>query len=327
MNSLVLSNNNLPTNIEDLSKFVLVGREKLTAVRAEIRAIDKLDLAKEVREQKKQEAQLLGEALLDAEAKIGEMLKQIPKDNSFRGNQHKERQADSTVDLPKPKKEVLRDLGFNEKQAERFETLADNKEIIEQVKAEARENEEIPTRTAVLNKVQEIKRQEEKPHVFFNSGENEWYTPKEYIDLARKVMGSINLDPASCEYANKVVNADKIFTINDNGLEQKWFGNVWLNPPYSSSLIGLFINKLSESYANNDISQAVILVNNATETAWFNDLINIASAVVFPKGRVKFYTPDGKTGAPLQGQAIVYIGNNDSIFLDEYCSLGWGALL
>jgi hypothetical protein len=33
---------NLPTKIEDLSRFVLIGREKLTAVRAAIRAIDKV---------------------------------------------------------------------------------------------------------------------------------------------------------------------------------------------------------------------------------------------------------------------------------------------
>jgi DNA modification methylase len=160
MSNLIISNSNLPTTIEDLSKFVLVGREKLTAVRAEIRAIDKLDLAKEVREQKKQEAQLLGEALLDAEAKIGEMLKQIPK--ATKGNQYTGKMVnDSSVDNQKPKKEVLKDLGFNEKQAERFETLAENKEIIEQVKAEARENEDIPTRTEVLNKVKEKNKQEQ----------------------------------------------------------------------------------------------------------------------------------------------------------------------
>lgn len=39
MNEIVTNTANLPANIEDLSKFVLVGREKLTAVRAEIRAI------------------------------------------------------------------------------------------------------------------------------------------------------------------------------------------------------------------------------------------------------------------------------------------------
>ena len=43
---------NLPVTIEDLSKFVLVGREKLVAVKAEIRAIDKVGLATEVRNQK-----------------------------------------------------------------------------------------------------------------------------------------------------------------------------------------------------------------------------------------------------------------------------------
>lgn len=161
MNELSTVKTQLPTKIEDLSKFVLVGREKLVVVRAEIRAIDKLDLAKEVREQKKQEAQYLGEALLDAEARIGEMLKDIPKDNSFRGNQHI-RQIDTGVVLPKPKKEVIKDLGFDLKQAERFETLAENKPIIEQVKAEARENEDIPTRTAVLEKVKQVKREEKE---------------------------------------------------------------------------------------------------------------------------------------------------------------------
>ena len=47
---------NLPANIEDLSKFVLVGREKLVAVKAEIRAIEKVELAQEVRDQKRDEA-------------------------------------------------------------------------------------------------------------------------------------------------------------------------------------------------------------------------------------------------------------------------------
>lgn len=49
----------LPAKIEDLAKFVLVGREKLQSVRAEIRAIDHLTLAKDVRAQKLSEAQML----------------------------------------------------------------------------------------------------------------------------------------------------------------------------------------------------------------------------------------------------------------------------
>lgn len=163
------------------------------------------------------------------------------------------------------------------------------------------------------------------PHVSYNSGENEWYTPVEYINSARQVMGSIDLDPASCEVANKTVQASQIFTINDNGLNQKWHGNVWLNPPYAGELIGKFADKIASS--KDDIKQAIILVNNATETGWFNKMVGIASAIVFPKSRVKFYMKDGKTGAPLQGQAFIYVGDNPQAFLDVFKAYGWGATL
>ncbi len=74
-----LQGHNLPVEVNDLARFILVGREKLQSVRAEIRAIEKLHLAEEVREQKRDEARMLSEALLDAEVRIGELLKRIPK--------------------------------------------------------------------------------------------------------------------------------------------------------------------------------------------------------------------------------------------------------
>lgn len=151
-----------------------------------------------------------------------------------------------------------------------------------------------------------------RPHVSFNSGNNEWYTPAELIEAARSAMGSIDLDPASNDIAQKVVKARIYYTAETNGLDKTWTGNVWMNPPYASDLIGKFVDKMVSERKNYD--QAVILVNNATETEWFNRLISIADAVCFPKSRVKFYMPDGKTGAPLQGQAIIYIGDNSENF-------------
>lgn len=165
----------------------------------------------------------------------------------------------------------------------------------------------------------------QKPHVAFNSGNNEWYTPSEYIEAARAVMGEINLDPASSEIANKTVKADHIYTVEDNGLEKPWFGNVWLNPPYASDLIGKFAEKVVNELGN--IKQAIVLVNNATETEWFYGMVTNATAVCFPKSRVKFYTPDGKTGAPLQGQAIIYFGEYVNRFINVFDEKGWCARL
>lgn len=151
MNDINLIQSNLPATIEDLSKFVLVGREKLSSVRAEIRAIDKLQLAQEVRDQKRDEARMLSEALLDAEVRLGELFKALPKAPGARTDI---KPIDTTVERfqgVKPKHEVIQELGFHSKQAERFEILADNQDLVEQVKAEARENDDLPTRTQVIS--------------------------------------------------------------------------------------------------------------------------------------------------------------------------------
>jgi hypothetical protein len=56
-------------------------------------------------------------------------------------------------------------------------------------------------------------------------------------------------------------------------------------------------------------------------------LVKAASAVVFPCSRVKFYSPDGKIAAPLQGQAVVYMGKNPELFIEKFKQFGWGARL
>lgn len=312
---VVITSNNLPATLPELSKFVLVGREKLVAVRAEIRAIDKVGLAKEVREQKLAEAQDIADAVLDAEVRIGELSTQMLK---IQGERTDIKHFPSGgKKLKKSKRQRLKEIGITHE--ERFEALAKHPEAVEQAKEEARENEEIVTRSAVLHKIQEAK----KPHVANNSHDDEWYTPPEFIESARLVMGSIDLDPASNEHANKTVKATHIFTEEDNGLEQEWFGNVWLNPPYSSTLVQLFADKVAER----GFEQAVVLVNNATETKWFRTLVDNADAIVFKTGRIKFLKHDGQHNTPLQGQAFIYYGDNPEVFLEEFGQYGWGCYL
>lgn len=162
-----------------------------------------------------------------------------------------------------------------------------------------------------------------KPHVAHNSGNNEWYTPRDYIEAARKALGSIDLDPASSAKANEVVQATRFYTIDDDGLTQPWTGNVWMNPPYSSDLVGRFAERLIQAWRAQEINAAVVLVNNATETAWFQALAAAASAVCFPRGRVRFWNPAGTQGAPLQGQSLLYIGDEPWRFIDAFSTYGF----
>lgn len=169
--------------------------------------------------------------------------------------------------------------------------------------------------------VDEIK--DNKPHVSFNSGNNEWYTPAEYIEAARRVMGGIDLDPASSDIANKTVKADVYLTAQDDGLIYSWNGRVWMNPPYSGELIGKFSAKLVEHYKAGDISEAIVLVNNATETAWYQGMMREAEAICFIKGRIRFIDMQGTpSGAPLQGQTLLYFGDNPDKFAEAFWDFG-----
>ena len=125
-------------------------------------------------------------------------------------------------------------------------------------------------------------------HVGQNSGENEWYTPVEFVEAAREVMGGIDCDPASSEIANRTVNATKFFDKDADGLRQKWNGRIFLNPPYAQPLMSQFAEALASKFENDEIEQAVVLVNNATETGWFARIASRASAVCFPSSRIRF---------------------------------------
>lgn len=65
-----------------------------------------------------------------------------------------------------------------------------------------------------------------------DSGNQEYYTDIDIIALVREVLGGIDLDPASSEIANRTVNANRIYTREDNGLSLPWRGKVWLNHPF-----------------------------------------------------------------------------------------------
>ena len=161
------------------------------------------------------------------------------------------------------------------------------------------------------------------PITFNHNGSVEYYTPSKYIEAARRVMGSIDLDPASSKLANETVKAKVFYTKADDGLAYglDWEGNVWMNPPYTDGLIDKFIYKMCES----SVDAAIVLVPCRTDRSWFQLLMSYADAIVFTDHRVKCLRNGvDSTSGPTCGSAFFYLGNDTEKFFAEFEKFGFG---
>lgn len=150
---------------------------------------------------------------------------------------------------------------------------------------------------------------------------DEWYTPATYIEAARSVMGGIDLDPASSAEAQRLVQAGKWYGKQDDGLSLPWAGCVWLNPPYSMPLIRQFVTKLIDEYECGNVTEAIILTNNSSDTAWFHDLLSRYPAC-FTRGRVQFWRPGHDNFGARQGQVLFFLGSDPAKFAEVFSTLG-----
>jgi ParB family chromosome partitioning protein len=157
-------------------------------------------------------------------------------------------------------------------------------------------------------------------HVGENSGVSEWFTPAPILAAARRVLGRIDCDPATA--AHNPTGATRFFTADDDGLSKPWSGKLWLNPPYSKELIGQFVSKLVRHFRAGDVTAAITLTNNASETSWFDELAEVASVLCHLGERVKFLDEEGNPGSPLQGQSCHYLGPDPDAFQAAFRPLG-----
>jgi len=221
---------------------------------------------------------------------------------------------------------TLSDIGLTRKQSSVYQKIADIPEDkFERYIAEKKEN--VENAVNELTTAGMLHFANTGAHVSNNSGDNEWYTPKEYLDAVKSVMGCIDVDPASSQIANTIVQAATYYTVADDGRNKDWTGNVFMNPPYAHPLIDEFTNKLISEIQSGNTKQAIVLVNNATETKWFQSLANKAAAVCFPQSRLKFWSPEKASATPLQGQAFLYFGNDIKAFRSEFGKYGFVAVI
>lgn len=170
-NALVAADNVSIAPIEDVAKFLIIAPEKAKAMQAEIRAIKKLGMAKEIYEQKQEELRMVNELVLDAKVRMGELTMLLPKaSGGDHGNQYVPAKNISGNNFGKPKKQVVGELGFSTDQVAKMERLAKNKDLVEQEKVKAREEGRMPLQSNVL---EQIKR--DTPNKHYNGGGSKEY--------------------------------------------------------------------------------------------------------------------------------------------------------
>lgn len=156
----------------------------------------------------------------------------------------------------------------------------------------------------------------------------ELYTPELYIELARTVMGRIDLDPASDSFGNSIVRALIHYDgVEKDGLSRMWPGRVWLHPPkeptesYKKSTVAPWVERLIDQYDRGITKEAIMLVPVSTSSNWFRPLFKYP--ICFSKKRIKFMLATGEyiTGS-IRDSAFVYLGDNVDRFATIFREVG-----
>lgn len=157
-----------------------------------------------------------------------------------------------------------------------------------------------------------------------SSATPEHYSPEEWVERGRRVMGSIDFDPASCAEANETVRANVWYGVEENGLLQSWFGNGWINPPgdETGSLPPAFFAHLAHELAAGHVTQFVWLAFNLAQLRTLQGppasraLLRECSLYIPPK-RIRF-----TGGQPTKDNAFLYWGENRERFVEVFSEDG-----
>lgn len=168
---------------------------------------------------------------------------------------------------------------------------------------------------------------EQSRQALTSSSSNEWYTPADVIEDTRMVLGGvIDLDPASCLAANMVVQAQRFYTVDQDGLGQSWnASSVFCNPPYGWRVKGVLSNqdawsqRMIEQYQAGAFRAGLFLCNSSTGDQWFRRLWHYP--ICFPGQRLRFWSVE-QGNQPIKSNAIVYFGQDLPLFVRQFRKYG-----
>jgi hypothetical protein len=168
--------------------------------------------------------------------------------------------------------------------------------------------------------------------VLTSSESNEWYTPPKIIEIVHKVLGTVNLDPASSELANRVIKAETFWT--EKGTKRHWFGKVFCNPPYGKrGAQGKFLRYALEQYSCGNVEELIVLTKAVPGYVWWDSMFHDEweGLVCLTKDRLSFYKPEwvisGEINRPKNSKSKAastfwYLGDNSHKFARAFSELG-----
>jgi hypothetical protein len=130
---------------------------------------------------------------------------------------------------------------------------------------------------------------------------DECYTPASLFDMLNI---RFDLDPASCPRELSAVPADRIYTVEDDGLALPWFGRVWLNPPFSGTTP--WVHRFIEH------GHGIALLPGEHGTKWGDKIWNSADGVAKWTANPSFIRPDGER-FNIRYQIMLYALGDDCV--------------
>lgn len=157
---------------------------------------------------------------------------------------------------------------------------------------------------------------------FTSQQTDEWSSPPEVVRPLDDAVDGFDLDP--CSGAEQSPFADETYTEDDDGLAQEWFGNVWVNPPYSE--MQPWVDKATAEALCDGVETVVFLCKGDSSTQWWQAAAAEATLILAIDGRLSF--GDGDSAAPFPSHIVVF-GAADTDLVDALCdqgtvlSVGW----
>jgi len=134
---------------------------------------------------------------------------------------------------------------------------------------------------------------------------DECWSPGWVVDWARGVLGGIDLDPASCEEAQRTVRAARWCGVEDDGLALPWAGRVWLNPPWGAGQKPLWVEKL---LSERDVTAWAALMSLDLTSAAVRRLACAAEVVMVPTTKLRYARPEGSFTVGWFASAVFFGG-------------------